>query len=227
MFKTLLIAAMSLVSAAQAATVTFVLSPFDNGTGTLTQGKYAVYAFTSRGDNAGLAAFSFTITGGPITSAVNNAPQARFDPEDDTIFAPRVAGLSLYRTEGASAGLPSYAAVDTVSPIGLESYGLGQSIGNLNSRVPDGYIKRTPDAQARYGVTHGIDYVELFQTAYTNGMYPVLLQTGNLQNASSMYLINTAANVFSPARDGRVMSASVQWVVGNFVVPEPTALGVV
>jgi len=123
---------------AQAATVTFSLSPNDDGSGTHAPGMFAVYADVSL-DNGGLFAFGVDLQGN-IDAFLNMAPRGEFrDAPGGALNPIKYLGFSAGVTEdpvaGKISGLPDLAKGSNLIPV----YGFGQEDGDLNNFRPPGY----------------------------------------------------------------------------------------
>lgn len=198
---------------ASAASVTFTFSYNDNGKGVFTAGSFAVYAFTSPGDNAGLAAYILTLdTGSGLTV---RSPFAVF-VDEEAFTESRTAGFSALR--GAS-GLESHAALDTFSGMGITQYGIGQTRGDLISLQPDRYVLTSPAARTVYGDGNFNNPIVDFRP-FTYGQIPVLLATGT---GGFPTIVSAQANVFRSARNGQTEAASSQTAIGLPYIPEPTS----
>lgn len=213
------------VAPARAATVTLLFSPNANASGDVVVGSYAVWAWTSAGDNAGLAAFTYTLTGQATTQ--NRSPRAVFAPSDpDSTDNFLSSGFTLLRSTGNS-GVATTGAFDTVSGQGVVQYGVGQTAGDLVDALPAGYdlipASSVPTVYGRVTASAGGTLANI--AYFTGGQRPVLLGSGTLSSGMLPTFSLGAANVFSADRSGRVEAAQVVMLTGGFTsVPEPVSL---
>lgn len=218
-FLTSLVGVAALASAAQAATITYVLSLNDNGAGVKTTGSYAVYAYTSAGDNSGLASFTITTTGQSTT--LSRSPQATF-ADDNGILDNKSSGFTTLRSAGSS-GVATTGSFDTVSGNGVATYGVGQTAGNVRNSAPSGFSAVSTVAQGAYGVSNSFTVANAdgFSTP-TGGQIPVLLASGTFTGTPTISL--GAGNTFTG--NALTTTAATISLVSRDLVPEPTSLAV-
>ncbi|HEX8325567.1 MAG TPA: PEP-CTERM sorting domain-containing protein [Tepidisphaeraceae bacterium] len=192
-----------LVSAAEAATITYTLSQNNNGTGTVTPGSFAVFATVSN-DNGGLAGFAFNVS--DTTSITNRSPLATFV---NSSFTVRQAGFSLFRADAAEMTGATTGAQDNTSATGIITFGIGQTPGDLKTQAPAGFAPFGPNAESVYGV-------------------PVLLAVGTFASGTTPTLVTGIGTVFADTTSNEVVSAdNIVLLNNNIAIPEPASLAVV
>ena len=227
-FLASIVSVAALASAAQAATVTYVLSLNDSGTGAVVNGSYAIYEFSSAGDNSGLASFTLTTT---AANGLNKSPQASY-VDDATGSDVKTSGFTLLRANTAN----SAGAFDTVSGSGVAAYGIGQTAGNLTTAAPAGYTKFTvPGQVSAYGVANTFTTAQLANPAGSyagvnpftgsGGQVPVLLQTGTFAGTAPLVTAG-AANLLTGSNLTTTAPSSIVIQTRDLSVPEPTSLAV-
>lgn len=228
------VAMVGLASASQAATVTFVLSIDDNGTGAAgvpvaAPGHFAVYAEASSGDNLGLAAYAAYITG--MTTVEADSPYGVYKAKTSPLANVGWTGSNGATINGSPSGLAGKitATQDTTdSPTGYLVMGFGQADGTINT-VPTGY-KAYADTQDTLNPDDVGAYYAKFLIAdgtYTAGTYPAWATNVADAPGANVFTLGTSGGVLSTIPAGSVAQATVvTQVVGGAPIPEPASLGV-
>jgi len=156
-------------STANAAVVVYTLSVNESATGTVTPGRYTVYATVSPSDNDGLFAFGLDMKGtgvgegGPAGfTMVNRSPNGKFDvdPTDPNydpgnVYPTKYAGYGTGRGASATTGIVSGVTDLAKGSDLINVFKIGQVSGSMNSHkpapdtstgVPVAYGNFTPDA---------------------------------------------------------------------------------
>ena len=209
------------------ATVTYILSLNDNGSGVATPGSYAVYAVDSKTDgNGGLVGFSVDFTGETTISAANKngAPYGYYD--DGTGSGSDVEiGFSAGRasaTTGSVAKANLTGAQDTLGANGVPYvavYGFGQTAS-------------TSAGLAAYEPTNstGLDTSMGHTTSQTYNAQ-MLLATGTFTGAGPSFITGgvDGANVWTNSTGTGITNlpaANIILTTQNLIaVPEPTSVG--
>jgi hypothetical protein len=194
---------------AVAATVTYILSLNDDGTGQLAPGKYAVYATDNTGDgNTGIASFQINLTG--QTTLSNQSPKGNYDDGSGNMTDVSI-GFTLLRTTTLN---PAAASQDTVGSSVELARGLGQTAGNLSNFAPANSMGSDG------GLIHASYAAQLL---LLTGAFPI----GGPNVAFDPNIAPDTATVFLNNTNGAVEFSNIAFVTQNLAaVPEPASLSV-
>lgn len=228
------VGAAALAASAEAANITYVVSMNDSGNGNYTAGKMAVYAYISSAtspvsDNAGMAAFSYTLsstvglTNTATASQRNLSPQLLFDDGSNAGFT-TLRAFQGQTTSPGSVATP-YPATSGAFLGNIPAYGLGQISGNLTSVTPDGAAPVNTSLSG-YGVTNSFTSANPNgKQTNTGGLVPILLASYTVSGAFPT-IIASSGNAFLPAQNGATFTPTTDVVTRDLTVPEPASLAV-
>lgn len=202
-------------SGVEAATITYTLVKDVNNLGAAAPGSFVVFGQTSPGDNAGLAAFQFGLSG-TVGEIFNEAPNATYrraaNPRN------RTAGftLNLAASELSTAGAVDSVAFQTNIANGSTQtvdlvYEFGQTGGDLSTR-PNGEFVYNPDLS--------------FNPVYSAQL---LLASGTYNTTLNLPLLTYGnGNVFDNARNGNNTTLNTATLVNpGPEVPEPASVALI
>lgn len=185
------------ISAANAATVTYLLNLDTAGPGT-----FEVAARVSEGDNFGLASYGMEL-GGSILTLDNKATQGAVLGAAG--FGSDPLGFSAFRSADNALSLPLSGVQDITNPNAVLLRGFGQTAGSAQAQAEA--LGRT--FQGAESGTWEVPAILASGTYTVGGTLPSILETANL-----------GATVFSAATG--IESATADVVIG--AIPEPTTI---
>jgi hypothetical protein len=224
-----------------AASVTYILSKDDNGTGTLTTGEYAIYAVdTSSASNQGISIFGVSVTG--MTSVNNLSPEIKGATNAGSTDGGEDVGLTASRSTTNIAN-PVSGQADPGLGAGESAYVIVYGLGQNAAHSP-----MTSNLTSPYGTANGGDSNGTIRPSSAGGgvyagpsssggfQFGLLMATGSFTGAASTIAFNATttndvANVWTDLSGDQ----STQLNVGNGgvalvtqdlqAVPEPAAAG--